>query len=273
VFARIVAKAIAVDPSGRYQTATEMLNDLKLLITPARMTNEEGISDGRMIEWESVMPAHSCATELVTNRAIRVKLPEIDSIVRDVEAKLAAISNAHPRPPVDLPENELFSIVSYTHQVSGAGPESSLYYQLNRQLRDRSKDQQQLLQVWGVYVYFMLTAMELLPDFEGFVYRGFPGKAMVLEQYQVGRPIQWGAFTSTSKSFDDAKGFTDQHTGVIFKITVSSGKDINAYSLFPFEDEILLSPKHRFTVSSAPYEKDGHTVIDMVQLKGPTWIS
>jgi serine/threonine protein kinase len=31
-FARIVAKAIAVDPSGRYQTATEMLHDLRLLL-------------------------------------------------------------------------------------------------------------------------------------------------------------------------------------------------------------------------------------------------
>jgi serine/threonine protein kinase len=274
--ARVIAKAIAVDPSARYQTANGMLNDLKLLIAPARMTSDGEVSAVGMmevIEWESVVPTRSCATELVTNPAIRVKLPEIDSIVHDVQAKLAAISNAHPRPPVDLSDNQLFSIVGYTHQVSGAGPESSLYYQLNHQLRDRSGDQQQLLQVWGAYVYFMLTAMQLLPDFKGFVYRGFPGKSTVLEQYQVGRPIQWGAFTSTSKNFDATKGFTDQHTGVIFKIAVSSGKDINAYSFFPCEGEIVLSPNHRFTVSSTPYEKDGYTVIDMVQQKGRTWIS
>ena len=54
---------------------------------------------------------------------------------------------------------------------------------------------------------------------------------------------------------------------------MTDGRDINAYSFFPAENEILLSPSHRFTVSSAPYERDGYTIIDMVQQEGNTFVS
>ncbi len=45
--------------------------------------------------------------------------------------------------------------------------------------------------------------------------------------------MQWGAFTSATTNFAAAKGFTDRAAGVIFKIAISSGRDINAYSFFP----------------------------------------
>jgi hypothetical protein len=66
--------------------------------------------------------------------------------------------------------------------------------------------------------------MQKLPDHKGVVWRGYPDKDTTLAQYKLGRPIQWGAFTSTSTSFEATQGFTDKATGVIFKITVSSGK-------------------------------------------------
>ena len=88
----------------------------------------------------------------------------------------------------------------------------------------------------------------------------------------MGRPIQWGAFTSVTTSKDAAKAFAPD-TRVVFKINVTSGRDINPYSFFPQEGEILLSPNHRFTVSSAPYEEAGYTFIDMVQVAGNTFVS
>jgi hypothetical protein len=45
--------------------------------------------------------------------------------------------------------------------------------------------------------------------------------------------VQWGAFTSATTHFAAAKGFTERVAGVIFKIAISSGLDINAYSFFP----------------------------------------
>ena len=74
------------------------------------------------------------------------------------------------------------------------------------------------------YIHTFIQGMRLLPDYEGVVYRGYPDKATTLQQYKLGRPIQWGAFTSTSTDFEATKGFTNRDTGVIFKITVSSGK-------------------------------------------------
>ena len=61
----------------------------------------------------------------------------------------------------------------------------------------------------------------------------FPDKGIVEREYKLGRPVQWGAFTSATTDFGAAKGFTDRAAGVIFKIAISSGRDINAYSFFP----------------------------------------
>ena len=40
------------------------------------------------------------------------------------------------------------------------------------------------------------------------------------KEYKIGRPIQWGAFSSTTRSIEAAKQFTSAADGVIFKITV-----------------------------------------------------
>jgi len=60
---------------------------------------------------------------------------------------------------------------------------------------------------------------------------------------------------------------------VVFKIMVTAGRDINAYSFFPQEGEILLSPSARFTVSSEPREEGGFTFIDLVQIAGNAFVS
>ena len=69
-----------------------------------------------------------------------------------------------------------------------------------------------------------------------------------------------------------AKRFA-QTTRVVFKITVTSGRNINAYSFFPQEGEVLLSPSHRFTVCSEPHMIGGYTIIDLVQVEGSTFVS
>ena len=70
-------------------------------------------------------------------------------------------------------------------------------------------------------------------------------QATVTSQYAVGRPVQWGAFSSTSTIVDVTKQFTDQQRGVIFKLTLVAGKTIKAYSYFPQEDEVLISAQAR----------------------------
>jgi hypothetical protein len=61
-----------------------------------------------------------------------------------------------PPLPVELPENEMYAIVAYTHD-SGSGRESNLYYQLNAQLRQRgAAERQAMVRSWGTFVHFAL---------------------------------------------------------------------------------------------------------------------
>ena len=122
-------------------------------------------------------------------------------------------------------------------------------------------------------MFFAMAALAKLPDFKGVVYRGYPDKQQVLLEYRVGRPIQWGAFSSTSTDVQATRGFTDQAKGVIFKLTVRTGRSINDFSFFPTEGEILLTPNHRFIVTSEPYELDGYTMLDMLEQQGDAFIS
>ena len=53
-----------------------------------------------------------------------------------------------------------------------------------------------------------------------------------------------------------------------------SGKVIKAYSYFPAEYEVLISPQARFFVSSGLYVgADGYTYLDIVEQQGTLFIS
>jgi hypothetical protein len=226
--------------------------------------------------WQDIVPPGSCADALRDSAAVRTACPCIDDIVEDCGVKAEGLQYEDGL-PAELSTDQAFALAAYSHDLNDGSKEGNLYFELNVALRKRGKDDRAALMAgWGFVMHFRMAAMALLPRFPGFCYRGMrgmPDKATAVAQYKVGRPIQWGAFSSTSTDLDATKSFTDRATGVIFKIYVTDGRDINAYSFFPAENEILLSPSHRFVVSSPPYERDGFTIIDMVQQEGNTFIS
>lgn len=177
--------------------------------------------------------------------------------------------------PVSLCEDELLAIVVYTYDNQSGQQAGNLYFELNNALRQRgAAERLAALALWGGFLYYLLAGLAKLADVKGVVYRGYPDKAKVEKEYKVGRPIQWGAFSSTSTSVASTKEFTHKQRGVIFKLTVLSGKVIKAYSYFPGEEEVLVSPQSRFVVSSAPYEAaDGYTYVDMVEQQGTVFLS
>jgi hypothetical protein len=75
-------------------------------------------------------------------------------------------------------------------------------------------------------MHYITAGLEKLQKFEGVCYRGFDygTKAQILQDYQVGRPIQWGAFTSVTTRLAAAKTFAPK-THIVFKIEVTSGRD------------------------------------------------
>jgi hypothetical protein len=226
-----------------------------------------------MTKWTDVPPSRSCIEELLGNARIRATVPDIDSIAEDVRMKVLELQ--YTPTPIKLDPDSIGAIVAYTHDLQQVGKQGNLYFELNGMLRQRvATARATLVQTWGGYMYFMMTALSKLPDFEGECYRGYNHgtQEQIVREYAVGRPIQWGAFTSVTTSLAAARGFAP-NSRVIFKITVTSGRDINAYSFFPQEGEILLSPSHRFTVSSKPREEGGFTVIDLVQVAGTAFVS
>ena len=109
----------------------------------------------------------------------------------------------------------------------------------------------------------------------GICYRGFPSsdRDVILKQYKKGRPIQWGAFTSTTTDVEAARRFAGTG-GVVIKMKVRDGKDICPLSFFETEREILLSPNHKFLVTSETggYTDDaGYRVVELLQQEG-AWI-
>ena len=223
--------------------------------------------------WEDIAPGMSCAHALRTNAHIRRACPRIDSIVADCEAKAVELQFEDDLPAA-LSTDQTVALTAYSHDLGTGVKAGNLYFELNGALRKRGKDDRSAMMTgWGVFMHYIMGALALLPMVGGVCYRGYPDKAAAVAHYKLGRPIQWGAFSSTSTDFAVTTGFTDRENGVIFKITVTDGRDINAYSFFPMEGEVLLSPSHRFMVCSTPYERDGYTVIDMCQQEGSTFIS
>ena len=217
-------------------------------------------------------PSRSCRDEL-SKPAFANCVPSMADVVDDVAFKVQQLM--YEPLPVALSENELFAIVAYTYDSQSGEQEGQLYFELNRDIRRRdAASRTAVLQLWGGFLFYLMSALSKLPDVPAVVYRGYPDAAMVTRQYTVGRPVQWGAFSSTSTNADVTKQFTDQQRGVIFKLTLVAGKAIKAYSYFPTEDEVLISAQARFTVSSTPYTAaDGYTYVDMVETHGTPFIS
>lgn len=243
---------------------------------PTRMT-ETTESDFRIqpnTAWHEIVPTRSCLSDLRENPGIRTAVSRIDAITVDVQAKADELKFANL--PVKLKDNYLVAIVAYTHdiQANNRNPEGNIYYELNKALRERGVDQRvRTMETWGNYLHYLIMGLEKLPDFTGTCYRGYPDRETVLSEYQLGRPIQWGAFASVTTSWEAAKSFINPETGVIFKIAVTSGRQIADYSFFPSEDEVLLTPAHRFTVASEPYEVDGYTVLYLIQQRKAAFVS
>ena len=229
--------------------------------------------------WGKVVPTRNYLEELQQNPMIREAVPKASTIAGDVEDKMLELKFKFKKAPppgfekLDV-DNELAALLAYTHDLGLGEKKGNFYFELNAALRKRElAARHNMLQTWGPCVVYLLRALEKLPAVKGVVWRGFPNKAQVLKEYEEGRPIQWGAFSSTSTSFEAAKVFTDQSDGVLLKIKVHSGRVIKDFSFFPCEDEVLISCNSKYIVTSEPYEIDGYTVVDMMERKGNPFIS
>mmetsp|Transcript_42531 Transcript_42531/g.70723 ORF Transcript_42531/g.70723 Transcript_42531/m.70723 type:complete len:995 (+) Transcript_42531:123-3107(+) len=216
-------------------------------------------------------PEESCRECLFKTRDL---VPDIDTLLEDVAFKVEQLKWEDL--PATLDDDELFAIAAYTFDFNTGDRAGNLYYELNQSLRRRdAKSRGVMLAIWGGYLYYFMAALEKLPSLKMHVYRGYPDKQTVVQQYKEGRPVQWGAFSSTSRRVEPASAFTSKEDGVIFKLKVHTGKDIKDFSFFAAEEqEVILSPQTRFVVISEPYEgEDGYTYLDLLEQSGTMFLS
>jgi hypothetical protein len=169
----------------------------------------------------------------------------------------------------DFTDDELASVCMYTHDSSTGSQHGQFYFEENSALRKLdAQDRVRMLKAFGPHIYYMLRATDKLPDIKATVYRGLPGRELVQREYLQGRTIQFGAWTSTTTNFEVARGFMKEVDGVILNIKVHTGKCISGLSVFPGEDEVLLTPNHRFVVSRELYEDSDFRYVDLVEVRG-----
>ncbi|CAE8601450.1 unnamed protein product [Polarella glacialis] len=199
--------------------------------------------------WEELRPVRHLLEELRTNPGIRAACPDIEEIASDIEFKAGHLHHDEEafRFTQQMDQDCLQAILACTHDTGQA--QGSLFFELNNCLRERSLEGRAgLMRTWGDFMHYFLKGLSKLEPASGVVYRGLPEKDAVIAQYKLGRPIQWGAFSSTSRAKEVAKkSFAgDKHSAIILKITITSGRRLGPLSFFPKEDEILLSPRCRF---------------------------
>jgi len=165
--------------------------------------------------------------------------------------------------PYGLTQDEALAIVLYTHDLYKNGTkEQNFYYQLNEMLRRRNNEE---MNVWSGYLYFILSALKKFPDVTTTVFRGIPAncKEGIQKNYKQNRPIHWSGFSSATKEEEIAKTFAGPN-GILFRIQVFNGKEINQCSFVPNEKEILLSPNMKFKVTNSLHlEVDGFFYLDI----------
>ena len=123
------------------------------------------------------------------------------------------------------------------------------YRKINEQLRARAFTA-------GIRhkINILTSALEELPNFRGDVFRGAAIDGGRLTEYRrVGRVITERAFISASRS--PSKAFSGN---VRFYIISKRGKEIDEWSAYPDEEEVLFLPNTRFKVLE--YVRDGNEI-------------
>jgi len=123
---------------------------------------------------------------------------------------------------------------------------TSLYKILNEHLRMENREK---LKPFYPYLHLLLKTLNILPNFQGTVWRGV--KKDLSSLYTQGQKLFWWAFSSTTVDKETLTnemflGKSGERT--LFQIHCKRGVIIQKYSLIPSECEILLFPAFYFEV-------------------------
>ena len=199
---------------------------------------------------------------------LAVKFPFIvEECERIAEDRLQRLPAGTPA----LESNEALAVVSYTYDLnfnSEEDGEDNLFVVLNETLRKRNGPTMLVLKP---YLTYLMRGLRALPEVHTTCFRGVPPECLqtVLTNYTQGADVHWSAFTSCALHLETAKQFAQRHGGIIFRIKILSARDLRAYSAFPQEQEVLLSPNVKLVViGTCTLEQDGYYYVDLQERRG-----
>ena len=150
------------------------------------------------------------------------------------------------------------AVAMYTFDFGPKEYDHNPYRIINRELNGRTANG--LIRIRDA-LYLLMKALRKLPIVKGkTLYRGVKCRVDTQDQYREGSVITWAAFTSTSPDIKATKYFLTKDEKItdctLFIIENGWGYDIQPYSLFPDEEEILLEPERRLKVVSIVDSED-----------------
>ena len=157
--------------------------------------------------------------------------------------------------PGELTKDDAAALAMYTFDFGAKHYESNPFRLINKGLVGGTTES--LTRIRGL-LYLVTTALRKLPRVTGrTLYRGVRKDANIDQKcYNDGVIVTWNAFSSTSPDMNATKAFLAKGSedgkaaGTLFIIEKGWGYDIQPYSLFPDEAEILLEPERQFKVTS-----------------------
>lgn len=102
---------------------------------------------------------------------------------------------------------------------------------------------------WFPFVNTLYRALELLPPFEGEVYRAVNTK-FSLDKYEIGKVLTWNNFSICSSDWKNSADKIQEKSGIVFIIKSKSGKQISRYSKYPVYSEVTFLPATNFVIKN-----------------------
>lgn len=180
----------------------------------------------------------------------------VDRIIKDCE-DIATNVEQRKAIPKGLTKEDVAAITMYTYDLGSTDFEYNPYRLINKALSDGNK--QDFDKIRGL-LFLVMSSLRKLKRVEGeTLYRGIR-RAIDLDNYKEGDIIMWNGFSSTSPNMKTIQDFIDTKktdkeengiaSGTLFIIEDGWGYDIQPYSFFPNEREILIEPERCFRVHS-----------------------
>ena len=212
-------------------------------------------------------PNKSLEKALIEAQLTQDRVDMICFACKSLEASVLARTDV----PGELSKEDISGIAMFTYDFGQDEMEYNPYRLINKPLGERNIAG---LQRISSLLYILIRSLRKLPRVSGkTLYRAIDRNVNIDEDhYHEGNMITWMAFSSTSLDMNTSKDFLaqnlDKTAGTLFVIENGWGYDIQPYSLFPDEAEILLEPERQFMVKSVVPSTD-LTVINLQMLDTP----